>query len=166
MTSRRPLHPSLRPQGRSPRPAGGAVAIEMAVLFTLLLTIGLAVFDLGRAVYDYDAVAKSARDAARHLSQFAPGDTTRRTEAGCLVRYGNAGCTGAVLSPGLADATVAICDASSCTNTHRNQSTGRGIVNLVTVTVGNMRTSTLASVLFGPSIGFGTISVTMTQVVP
>lgn len=147
-------------------PARGAVAIELALLFTILFTIGVGVVDVGRAIYSYDAVTKSVRDAARHLTQFAPGDTARRTEASCLVRYGNTACTGNYLAVGLDNATVAICDASNCANTHRNVSTGRGVLNLVTVTVRGYQYPPITTALLGGSISFADVSVTMSQVVP
>ena len=124
---------------RSRRPARhaqrGVAAVELAFLMVPLLLMLLGTVELGRAMYTYDALDKSVRDAARHLSRNTPGDPVARAEAACLAVFGNTGCSGSPITPALGTQNVVICDALSCPSTHRAQSTGEGAVNLVTVTI-------------------------------
>ena len=100
------------------------------------------------------------RDAVRHLSQHGPGDATIQTQARCLAVYGNAGCTGNAIAPGLTTGQVTLCDAVSCAGSHASQATGSGVVNLVSATVvGYAYTSLVPFVM--PSLNFNNISVTM-----
>lgn len=46
----------------------GAAAVEFALILVLLMTILACVVEGGRVLWFYDALAKSARDAARHMS--------------------------------------------------------------------------------------------------
>jgi hypothetical protein len=58
---------------------------------------------------------------------------------------------------------VSICDSTSCVGTHQSQSTGSGVINLVTVTVTGYPFVSLVP-LAVPSMNFGAISTTMRQV--
>lgn len=148
----------------------GVAAVELALLLVPLLTILFGITEFGRAIYEYNAIAKAARDATRLLSTQAPSDPDYPTlinEATCTAVFGNPACSGAPLLPRLATSMVSICDPVSCPGTHAGVSTGTGVVNLVTVTIGGASAPyTFSSMApFGvPAFSFGAVSVTMRQV--
>ncbi|SDY95908.1 TadE/TadG family type IV pilus assembly protein [Nitrosomonas halophila] len=92
----------------------GAVAVEMALLLVPMLVLVFGVAEFGRALYQYNTLAKSVRTAVRHLSQYNPSDATRYTqaqnEARCLAVHGNLICNGPALAPGLITNMVKIND--------------------------------------------------------
>ncbi len=144
----------------------GVALIEFALTLGVLLTIVFGITEFGRAIFEYDTLAKAARDAARHLSTKAPGDTVAIDDAVCLAVYGNPSCSGSPLVSGLATTMVSVCDAVSCPATHQAQGSAP-VVNLVTLTVGGAnQTYTFRSLVpfVVPDIPFGAISVTMRQV--
>jgi len=155
----------------------GVAAVEFAiVLVFVLLPILFGVIDFGRLMYEYNTIAKAARDAGRLMSTQAPSDPDYPAlvaSATCLAVHGNQSCTGAPLLPGLTTAMVSLCDPVNCPSTHANVATGTGVINLVTVTIGGPNTpyafsllTPLAPLVFGgPFLNFGAISVTMHQVV-
>lgn len=140
----------------------GAAAVEFALLLMPMLLLLFGVTEFGRAMYQYDAIAKSVRGAVRHLSQHSAGDATSINAAKCIAVFGNAECASPALLPGLTTSMIAVCDASNCAGSHANQSTGSGVVNLVTVTISGYQFSSLVPALM-PSITFGDISSTMRQ---
>src|SRR5438105_5883676 len=77
----------------------GVAIVEFALVLPLLLLLTMTVTEFGRALYQYDILAKAVRDAARYLSVQTPG--THTTEARNLVVYGNTAGTGAALALGL-----------------------------------------------------------------
>jgi hypothetical protein len=77
----------------------GVAIIEFALILPLLLLLAMTVTEFGRALYQYDLLAKSVRDAARYLSVQATG--THTAEARNLVVYGNTAGTGTPLAVGL-----------------------------------------------------------------
>jgi Flp pilus assembly protein TadG len=77
----------------------GTAIVEFALLIPMLLLLTFIVIELGRALMEYNTVAKSVRDAARYLSIQLPG--TKFTEARNLVVYGNTAGTGSRLLTGL-----------------------------------------------------------------
>jgi Flp pilus assembly protein TadG len=87
----------------------GAALIELALITPLLLLLTLITTEFGRAMYEYNAVVKSTRDAVRYLSVQTPG--THIAEARNLMVYGNTAGTGAPLARGLSLANV---PAGSC----------------------------------------------------
>lgn len=78
----------------------GVALVEFALIIPLLLILTFITTEFGRAVYQYNTLTKSVRDAVRYLSVQAPG--TKLTEARNLVVYGNTGGTGSPLVIGLA----------------------------------------------------------------
>lgn len=140
----------------------GAAVVEFALLLLPLLLLLFGVTEFGRAMYQYDALAKSARGAVRHLSQHSAGNAAAIQTARCIAVYGDAACTPPVLLPGLAEGMISVCDASNCAGSHANQSTGNGAVNLVTVTISGYRFNSLVPALM-PDITFDDISSTMRQ---
>ena len=144
---------------KSPR---GVALVEFVLILPMLLLLTVITTEFGRAMYQYNSLAKNVRNAVRHLSQNSAGDTTQIGVAKCLAVYGNSGCTAPALVPGLTTAMVSVCDASSCVGTHFNQPTGSGAVNLASVTIsGYLYTSLVPSLV--PDITFGDISATMRQ---
>jgi len=144
----------------------GVALIEFALVAILMVTITFGITEFGRAIYQYNSLAKAARDATRYLSTKAPGDAAAATTAQCLAVYGNPSCTGNALASGLTTAMVNICDATSCPSTHQAQGSSP-VINLVTVTIGGANNPyTFNSVVqfVVPNFDFGAISVTMRQI--
>jgi Flp pilus assembly protein TadG len=138
----------------------GIAAVELALLLTPLLLIVFGTTELGRAIYSYNTLDKTVRDAARHLSQHGPGDATIAAEARCLAVFGTTDCSGTAVVPGLTTAMVTICDASLCPATNANQLTGLGSVNLVTAGIVNYPFNSVVAFVV-PSMNFNNISVTL-----
>lgn len=111
----------------------GVAAVEFAILLPLLLLIVFGITEFGRALYSYNTIVKGTRDAARYVMTQQPGGGADAV-AQCLAVYGNPGCTGSPLAPGLAIAMVSVCDWQRCPGTHQAQGSAP-VVNLVTVTV-------------------------------
>jgi Flp pilus assembly protein TadG len=152
-----PLRP-LRPM--RPRAACGVAAVEFALVIALLVLLLAGVSEFGRALYQYNALVKSAGAAARYLSHYSPGDAMALAAARNLVAYGSLSGTTTPLVPGLTPAQVTVCDASNCASTHRSQGAWR--LNLVTVTVSGVRFTALISALV-PSFTWGSVSATLPQ---
>lgn len=96
----------------SKRAMRGVVAVEMALLLALMLVLILGVAEFGRALYQYNTLAKAVRDAARHLSQFNPYDANSydeaKEDATCLAVYGSLSCGGEPLAANLTTDMVSI----------------------------------------------------------
>lgn len=107
--------------------------MEFAILLPVLLLIVFGITEFGRALYSYNTIAKATRDAARYVMIQQPGGGADAV-ATCLAVYGNTGCNGNPLAPGLTLAMVSICDWQRCPGTHQAQGAAP-VVNLVTVTV-------------------------------
>ena len=126
-----------------------------------LLLMAFGITEFGRAMYQYNTLAKSARDAARYLTQKGPGEGAGTAK--CLAVYGNRACSGNPLAPGLTTAHIQVRDQISDPTTHQNQATGSGVINLVSVTVAGYQFVSLVPFV-APNMTFGEISVTMRQV--
>jgi Flp pilus assembly protein TadG len=141
----------------------GVAAVEFAILLVPLVLLTFGITEYGRAMYQYNTLAKGARSAVRYLTQRSPGDASQIAIAQCLAVYGNVACSEPALAPGLTTSMVSVCDATNCAGTHSNQPTGSGVVNLVTVTISGYPFVSLVPSLI-PSFTFGDISATMRQV--
>lgn len=150
----RPRHQSRRRRCR------GVAAVEFALLLLPLVLMTFGATEFGRAIYTFNTLDKTVRDAARHLSQHGPGDATIQAEARCLAVYGNTGCTGTAVATGLTTSKVSLCDAQSCPGTHAAQATGSGVANLVSASINNYAYTSLVQLVM-PSLQFKTISSTM-----
>ena len=143
----------------------GAIAVELAIVLIPLVMLTFIVTEAGRALYQYNTLVKATRDAARFLTTTAPGSVGNADIAKCLTVYGNKTCAGVVLAPGLTLAMVNVCDSLSCP-LNKNQPTGSGVINLVTVTISGFPfsffvpfvTTNLTNIQFSP------ISTTMRQI--
>ena len=138
----------------------GVATVEFALLLTPMLLMMFGATEFGRAIYTYNTLDKTVRDAVRHLSQHGPGDAVIQTEARCLAVYGNTNCSGTVIAPGLTAAAVGICDAIGCPGSHAAQPTGSGVVNLVSVTISDYAYTSLVQFVM-PDLNFNNISATM-----
>jgi Flp pilus assembly protein TadG len=144
----------------------GTAAVELGLLMVVLVPLAFGITEYGRAMYQYNTLVKSVRDATRYLTQGAPG-AANDPAAQCLVVYGRTTCASTdtdKLLPGLTTSMVSVCDAArvACQPTHLAQSTGTGVVNLVTVTVTGYGFASLVPA-YVPSFTFDTISATMRQ---
>lgn len=146
------------------RKQSGMAAVEMALLLPFLFVLAFGLTELGRAVYQYNTLAKAVRDGARHLSQYAPGDATRITEAKQLVLCGTTdSCADSRLVPGMSLSYIYVYDRTTDPTHYNLQETGRGTVNLVRVEVSGFPFQSMVPRLI-PSITFGRIHATMVQV--
>ncbi len=157
----------------------GAALVELALVLTLLVTLFSGMVELGRAIYLYETLTKSARDAARYLSQYSALDPNYpASTAKCLAVYGNTDCTGTALAPGLTTANVVICDQSSSSgcsggtfanyniyDANNNSSSGtlEGAINLVEVKITGYNYSPIQSFFQFTGVTFGDIAVVMRQ---
>ena len=139
----------------------GVALVELALILPLLLVLTFITTEFGRAMFEYNAITKSTRDAVRYLTFQTPG--TRITEARNLIVYGNPGGTGNPLVRGL---TLANVPAATCCTW---QLTGTNpVINTVTVRVTNYTYHSLFASVFGVAFGnangditFSTITATM-----
>ena len=132
--------------------------MEFALLLPLLLLLTMTTTEFGRAIYQYNTIVKSLRDATRYLSMQTPN--TKLAEAKNLVVFGNIAGTGQALVPGLTVAKVSIPPW---------QLTGSNpVINTVSVTVTGHTFHSMFASVFGVAFGdingditYGPISATM-----
>lgn len=135
----------------------GAALIELALVIPFMIMLSMIVIEFGRALYEYNSVAKSVRDAVRYLSVQTPN--TLCDNAKNLVVYGSTSAGSTPLAPGLK------INAVSCSW----QTTGAlPLINTVTVKVTGYRFQSMVSNVFGlqlsdanGGINFGNIAATM-----
>jgi Flp pilus assembly protein TadG len=145
--------------------------VELGIVLIPLIVLVFGIAEFGRAIYQYNTLAKAVRDGVRYLTLYAPGNATAIASATNLVVCGttSACATNAVLVPGLTLGMVSVCDRVSCPDTHDLQDVPlpgggfTGQVNLVTMTVSGFQFNSLVPFVM-PSITFGPISATMAQV--
>jgi hypothetical protein len=82
----------------------GVAIVEFALALPFMLMLTFVVTEYSRALYQYNTLAKSVRDAARYLSVQNPG--TKIAQAKNLVVYGNPAGTGSPLAMGLTTSLV------------------------------------------------------------
>jgi Flp pilus assembly protein TadG len=136
----------------------GTAIVEFALVLPLLLLLTMTTTEFGRAIYQYNSIVKSLRDATRYLSIQTPN--TKITEAKNLVVFGNIAGTGQALVTGLTVAKVAA---------PTWQLTGSDpLIKTVTITVTGYKFHSMFSSVFGVTFGdtngdisFGNISATM-----
>lgn len=144
------------------RPQHGVALIELALAIPLMIMLSMIVIEFGRAMYEYNTVTKSVRDAVRYLTvQLPPAPTSCPSNATNLVQYGLISPKPAdkPLAPGLASATI--------TCNWQSSGTYPLVSTTVTVTVRSYRFQSIVSNVFGlqlftnGGITFGNISATM-----
>jgi hypothetical protein len=150
----------------------GLALVELGISISILITIAFGITEFGRAIYQYNTLAKAVRDATRFLSTRGATDTAAKDQAKCLAVYGKATLTCATdlslvpLAPGLTLAMVSICDALACPADHAAQGTAP-VINMVTVSIGGPNAPYTFDSIFSfvvPDIQFGPIRATMKQV--
>ena len=150
----------------------GVAAVEFGILLIPLLLIAFGTSEFGRAIYQYNTLAKATRDATRFLSRHDSSAADYPVaEAKCLVVYGKpcAGDAAKPLVPGLSASMVQICDrsnASACPGESFSAvETGSGVINLVKVKISGYQFTSLVPFVTGfTTITFGDIGTTMRQV--
>ena len=89
---------TLSRYGARKAPMRGVAAVEFGLLLPLLVVMLFGTTELGRAIYSYNNLDKTVRDAARHLSQHGAGDPIIAAEARCLAVHGTTDCSGGVVA--------------------------------------------------------------------
>jgi hypothetical protein len=134
----------------------GVAIVEFALILPLLLLLTFTVTEFGRAMYQYNTITKSVRDAARYLSMQTPGSAAAITAARNLIVYGNTAGTGTPLALGL--------DPSNVPDpTWQTAGTGP-VIQTVTVQVSGYTFHALFPSVFGINFGdipYSNISATM-----
>lgn len=138
----------------------GAALIELALILPLFLLLTFITTEFGRAIYQYNTITKSVRDAVRYLSVQTPG--THFNEAKNLVVYGNP-------SPEDTETPLALGLQLAHVEDPVWQIAGTNpVINTVTITVSGYRFTPLLANVFGIAfsnaegeIPFGSISATM-----
>jgi Flp pilus assembly protein TadG len=136
------------------RQHGGAL-IELALSLPLLLIMTLITTEFGRAMYQYNTITKSVRDAVRYLSVQTPG--THITEAQNLVVYGT-------ITPGTTPLALGLSVVAHVPAPTWQTEGTTPVINTVTVRVTNYTFQSMLPSVFGINFGnipFGTISATM-----
>lgn len=132
----------------------GVALVEFALVLPFLLLLSMLTFEFGRAIWEYNTLTKSVRDAARYLAIQTPG--TKITQARNLMVYGNLGGTGSPLVRGLSTSNVP--DPTW-------QTAGSApVINTVTVRITGYTFRSMFSSVFGLSFGnvtYSDISATM-----
>ena len=136
----------------------GVALVEFALIVPLILIIVLVTADVGRALYQYNRIVKSVRNASRYLTTQPPDDAVVAGRARKLVVYGNVGGTGNAIDPGVTESKILI-----------PQSTFAGaapnpVIRTVTITVTGYTFTPMISSFFGHNFStftFSDISATM-----
>ncbi len=134
----------------------GVALVEFALILPLLLLLTFITTEYSRALFQYNILTKSVRDAARYLSVYNPGDTTKFTIAKNLVVYGNPAGTGVPLVIGLTTSLVP--------NPVWQTAGTAPVINTVTIRVTGYTFRPLFASAFGVSFGnlaYADISATM-----
>lgn len=146
----------------------GVAAVELGLLLVVLIPLVFGISEYGRAMYQYNTIGKSVRAGARYLSQYAAGDTIAIGRAKCLVAYGNVGCNGTELVPGLNTSSIQVWDVKNRPSMRKPTSANGvtvGVSNLVQVTVTQYDFVSVVPLVVR-AFKFDDISVTMTQAMP
>src|SRR4051812_5959913 len=76
------------------KPQKGVALVEFALILPFLLLLSITAIELGRAIWEYNILTKSVRDAARYLSIQTPHSAAEIERARNLMVYGNRSGTG------------------------------------------------------------------------
>lgn len=141
----------------------GVALVEFALILPFLLLLSITTVELGRAIWEYNTLTKSVRDAARYLSIQTPG--TKIEEARTLMVYGDVrDRTKPPLAIGLSldNVPVPTPDDPGCC---RWQTAGSApVINTVTVRITGYTFRPMFASVFGvgfPTVTYPPISATM-----
>lgn len=132
----------------------GVALVEFALILPMLLLLTLITVEFGRAIWQYNTLTKSVRDAARYLSLQTPG--TKIPEARNLMVYGNTAGTGAPLAMGL--------NTSHVPDPTWQTAGSNPVINTVTVRIEGYTFTSLFPSAFGMPLGaipFSDVTATM-----
>ncbi len=149
----------------------GVVAVEFALIIGPMLIALFGITELGRALYQYNALVKATRSAARYLAQqdlaiLSPADrTVIYNQTVSLAVCGHYSCAGKQpLAPGLGTDQVSLCDYETVACAYRGVDPLVGTLDLVSVTIGGpAHPFTFKSLIpwVVPDISFSAIEMTM-----
>jgi hypothetical protein len=132
----------------------GVAIVEFALILPFLLLLTFITTEFGRAIWEYNTLTKSVRDAARYLSIQTPG--THVAEARNLMVYGNLAGSGTPLALGLS--TLNVPDPTW-------QTAGTNpVINTVTVRISGYTFNSMFTSVWGVPFGtftYGDITATM-----
>jgi len=145
-------------------PCRGSATVEFGLTLAVLLLLAAGVVDLGRALLQFNTLAKSVRVAARHLGTLTPG--TGHDAVRCLAVTGSTDtddgdCEDDPLVPGLTPDAVVVCDRSNCAD-HNLHDTGKGQVHLVSVQITGLAYTPVTGLVL-QSLGFSAIRATFSM---
>lgn len=132
----------------------GVAIIEFALIVPLLILLSAIAIEYGRAVYQYNTLTKSVRDAARYLSMQSPG--SGGAQAKNLIVYGSLSNTGTPLAVGL--------DVSQVPDPQWTLHGAGPVINTVTIRIAGCSTSAAPCYSFTPmfasvfGVNFGTVN--------
>jgi len=131
----------------------GVAIVEFALILPWLLLLSIITIEFGRAIWEYNALTKSVRDAARYLSLKTPG--AHIAEARNLMIYGKLSATD--LSATESPLAIGLTAANVPDPTWQTAGTDP-VINTVTVRIHNYEFKSMFSSVFGFSFGtLGTI---------
>ncbi|MGU3627143.1 TadE/TadG family type IV pilus assembly protein [Comamonas sp. C24C] len=131
----------------------GVELVELALILPFLLLLSMLLVEFGRALYEYNTVAKSVRDAVRYLSVQLPN--TGCSQAQNLVVYGQTTAGTTPLAPGLNTGAVSCSWQTSGTYP---------LINTVTVTVTGYRFRSMTASVFGLRLGDANGGLTLSNI--
>jgi Flp pilus assembly protein TadG len=132
----------------------GVALVEFALILPFLLLLSITAAEFGRAIWQYNTLTKSVRDAVRYLSIQTPG--TKMTEARNLIVYGDTAGGVTPLVMGLS--------TSNVPDPTWKTAGSNPVINTVTVKIEGYTFTSMFSSVFGlpfGSITFADIHATM-----
>lgn len=147
----------------------GLAAIEFVLVLPVLLLLAFSIIDFGRLLFQYDALTKSTRDAAKYVARAVkPASNALATELSAyntIVEEAQrlALCGDITLTNPADCASNALVQGLSASNISVDYPAASGGISYVRVKVDNYSNNYITNVL-GVSKSLATISVTMRQV--
>ncbi len=144
----------------------GLAAVEFTILMAFVFApLVVGTIEIGRVFFEYNTLAKSVRDSARYISLYSatgPGYASQVTIAKCMAAFGNPGCTGNPVVPGLTAAKISIGTNGNGTPLAVGGA-GTVVIKLISVTATGYQLGYVSNYFSGGFKAFNDISVTMRQ---